>query len=258
MFTKRSWIYPCTIAFALFFHSAGHAQGRRPERGGALLAGDTTQRRPDSTRRAPVPIRPYKDVITAGMKTYKGFFTVHQKEDRYYFEIPKTLFGRDILFVTRIAKASSDMRHGASGYAGDQIGDSVYRFEMGPSHKLFLRRISFSEYANDSTRSLFSAVQKNNVQAIAMAWPIAAFRPDSSAVVVDATEFLNSDNEILYFERRQFKERAGMAAQINDRSYIDYIHTYPTNIEIHAVKTYSAGLNPAGSNYTVELNSSLV
>jgi hypothetical protein len=192
------------------------------------------------------------------MKTYNGFFTVHQKDDKYYFEIPNSLLGRDILFVNRIAKASADMRNGAAGYAGDQIGESVYHFEMGPSHKVFLRRISFSEYANDSTRSLFAAVQKNNVQAIAMAWPIAAFRPDSSGVVVDATEFLNSDNDILYFERKAFKDRAGMAGQINDRSYIDYIHTYPTNIEVHAVKTYNAGLNPAGSNYTVELNASLV
>ena len=192
------------------------------------------------------------------MKTYNGFFTVHQKDDKYYFEIPNSLLGRDILFVNRIAKASADMRNGAAGYAGDQIGESVYHFELGPSHKLFLRRISFSEYANDSTRSLFAAVQKNNVQAIAMAWPIAAFRPDSSGVVVDATEFLNSDNEILYFERKVFKDRAGMAGQINDRSYIDYIHTYPTNIEVRAVKTYNAGLNPAGSNYTVELNASLI
>ncbi|HXO76136.1 MAG TPA: DUF5117 domain-containing protein, partial [Puia sp.] len=261
MFTKRTWIYPCSLAIALSMTFAVHAQRRRPESGGAMHpagTGDTTQRRPDSARRAPQPIRPYKDVITAGMKTCNGFFTVHQKDDKYYFEIPNSLLGRDILFVNRIAKASADMRNGAAGYAGDQIGESVYRFELGPSHKLFLRRISFSEYTNDSTRSLFAAVQKNNVQAIAMAWPIAAFRPDSSGVVVDATEFLNSDNDILYFERRILKDRAGMAGQINDRSYIDYIHTFPTNIEVHAVKTYNAGLNPAGSNYTVELNSSLM
>jgi len=261
MFTKRTWIYPCSLFIALSLTCGAQAQRRRPESGGSRPpagSGDTTQRRSDSARRAPQPIRPYKDVITAGMKTYNGFFTVHQKDDKYYFEIPNSLLGRDILFVNRIAKASADMRNGAAGYAGDQIGESVYHFELGPSHKLFLRRISFSEYANDSTRSLFAAVQKNNVQAIAMAWPIAAFRPDSSGVVVDATEFLNSDNEILYFERKVFKDRAGMAGQINDRSYIDYIHTYPTNIEVRAVKTYNAGLNPAGSNYTVELNASLI
>ncbi len=259
MLTKRPWIYPCSLAIALLLAGYGHAQKRapRPDNQEARPA-DTTQKRSDSSKKAPPAIRPYKDVITAGMKTYKGFFTVHQKDDKYYFEIPNSLLGRDILFVNRIAKASADMRNGGTGYAGDQIGESVYRFETGPSHKLFLRRISFSEYADDSTRSLFAAVQKNNVQAIAMAWPVAAFSPDSAGVVVDATEFLNSDNDILYFERKQFKDRAGMAGQINDRSYIDYIHTFPANIEVHAVKTFNAGLNPAAPNYTVELNSSLV
>ncbi|HXB09037.1 MAG TPA: zinc-dependent metalloprotease [Puia sp.] len=253
---------PCTLLIALStLVQHAEAQRRRPAPEGdnpAAAPTDTTQRHPDSARRTPPPIRPYKDVITSDMKTSKGFFTIHQKNDRYYFEIPASLYGRDILVVNRIAKASADMRNGSAGYAGDQIGESVYRFEMGPSRRLFLRRISFSEYAKDSTRSLFAAVQKNNVQAIAMAWPIAAFRPDSSAVVVDATEFLNSDNDILYFENKLLKERAGMAGQINDRSYIDYIHTFSANIEVHAVKTYNAGLNPHGPNYTVELNSSLV
>ncbi|HEY1202388.1 MAG TPA: zinc-dependent metalloprotease, partial [Niastella sp.] len=74
----------------------------------------------------------------------------------------------------------------------------------------------------------------------------------------DVTEFLNSDNDVLYFQKKQLKDRAGMGAQQNDRSYIDYIHSYATNLEIHAVKTYAAGMNPTASNYTVELNSSLV
>lgn len=259
MFNKNSWVYPCTLAMALSFAGGAHAQRRHSEPPKVPVSSDTTHKA-DSARKGPQPqpIRPYKDVITAGMKSYHGFFTVYQKDEKYYFEIPNALMGRDILFVNRVAKASADMRNGSFGYAGDQIGESVYRFEKGPSNKLFLRRISFSEYANDSTRSLFAAVQKNNVQAIAMAWPIAAFRPDSAGLVVDATEFLNSDNDILYFERKQFKDRAGMGAQINDRSYIEYIHAFPKNMEVHAVKTYTAGLNPTSSNYTVELNASLV
>jgi hypothetical protein len=223
---------------------------------------DTTAKKAaDSARKsplAPVTIKPYKEVITAGMKKSVGYFTVHQKDDKYYFEIPNAIFNRDILIVSRISKASADMRNGSAGYAGDQIGETVYRFEKGPANKLFLRRISFSEYAGDSTRAMFASVTKNNVQAIAMAFPIAAFSPDSAAVVIDATELLNSDNDILYFENRKLKDRAGMGGQQNDRSYIEYVHTFPSNSEVHAVKTYSAGLNPTSSNYTVELNSSMV
>jgi hypothetical protein len=261
MLCKRSWIHPCVLVIALALAGRVEAQHRRPLPVEGAPAGETADsagHHLDSARRPAPPVRPYKDVITADVKTSRGYFLVHRKNDRYYFEVPTSLYGRDILFVNRIAKASADMRNGSAGYAGDQIGESVYRFEAGPSHKLFLRRISFSEYENDSTRSLFAAVQKNNVQAIAMAWPIAAYKPDSSAVVVDATDFLNSDNDVLYFERRQLKERAGMGAQINDRSYIDYIHTFSSNIEVHAVKTYTAGLNPAWPDYTVELSSSMV
>jgi uncharacterized protein DUF4953/uncharacterized protein DUF5117/uncharacterized protein DUF5118 len=262
MSIKRSWIMPCSLAIALSLAVSVRAQHRRPAEDSktdpSKKMADSAQKHSDSVKKDPAALRPYKDVITPDMQGQTGFFTIYRKENKFYFEIPCSLYGREILFVNRVAKAAADMRNGSAGYAGDQIGESVYRFEMGPSHKLFLRRISFSEYANDSTRSLFAAVQKNNVQAIAMAFPVLSIRPDSAAVVVDATEFLNSDNEILYFERKVFKDRAGMGSQINDRSYIDYVHAYPKNMEIRAVKTYNAGLNPTSSDYTVELNASLV
>ncbi len=212
----------------------------------------------DSTKKTASSLKPYKSVINGNVKTTKGFFSIHKKDDKYYFEVPVKMFNRDILIVNRISKASADMRNGASGYAGDQIGEAVFRFEEGPSNKLFMRRISFSEYSPDSTKSMFASVQKNNVQAIAQAFPVLAKSTDSSAVVVDATDFLNSDNDILYFQRKGFKDRAGMGAQQNDRSYIEYVRAFENNVEVKAVKTYNAGMNPAGNNYTVELNSSLV
>ncbi|WP_233525502.1 zinc-dependent metalloprotease [Chitinophaga silvisoli] len=213
----------------------------------------------DSTKKSgPSPVKPYKEVITADMKSSKGFITVHQKEEKYFFEVPNKMMGRDILIVSRVSKASAEMRNGSSGYAGDQIGETVFRFELGPSKKLLLRRISFREYSEDSTQAMFASVQKNNVQAIAMAWPIAAYAPDSSGVVFDATEFVNSDNEVLYFQNKKFKDRAGMGSQVNERSFIDYVRAFNSNVEVHAVKTYSAGLNPTSSSYTVELNSSMV
>lgn len=213
----------------------------------------------DTTKKSgPSPVKPYKDVITADMKSSKGFITVHQKEEKYFFEVPNKMMGRDILIVSRVSKASAEMRNGSSGYAGDQIGETVFRFELGPSKKLLLRRISFREYSEDSTQAMFASVQKNNVQAIAMAWPIAAYAPDSSGVVFDATEFVNSDNEVLYFQSKKLKDRAGMGSQVNERSFIDYVRAFNSNVEVHAVKTYNAGMNPTSSSYTVELNSSMV
>jgi hypothetical protein len=71
---------------------------------------------------------------------------------------------------------------------------------------------------------MYTSVQLNNVQSIAAAFPIIAFNPGSTAAVLDVTDFLNSDNEILYFDNKKLKERVGMGAQQNDRSYMKYVH----------------------------------
>ncbi|WP_246001696.1 zinc-dependent metalloprotease [Mucilaginibacter gracilis] len=221
------------------------------------VAFDPAKRREDSLKRT-MTLKPYTEIITKGTKTQTGFFTVHQKDTKYYFEIPNNILNREILVVSRVSKASSDMRNGSSGYAGDEIGESIYRFEKGPANKLFLRRMSYAEYNKDSTATLFAGVQKNNITAIVAAFPILALKKDSSASVVDVTDFLNSDNDVIYFQRKIFKDKAGMGAQQNDKSYIDYIRPFEHNVEIHSVKTYSAGLNPTNSSYTVELNASMV
>ncbi|HAL94956.1 MAG TPA: hypothetical protein DCP55_03125, partial [Chitinophagaceae bacterium] len=120
--------------------------------------------RPDTNRRAPgiPPIattapKPYKEVITSKAESSKGLFWVHKVEDRFFFEIPDSLLLRDILVVNRISQAPAGLRAGGSffGYAGDQIGQNVVRFEKGPKNKIFLRTISYGEYAKDSTSPMF-------------------------------------------------------------------------------------------------------
>ncbi|WP_316799719.1 zinc-dependent metalloprotease [Pedobacter frigidisoli] len=204
--------------------------------------------------------RSYTEVITSKAKTSKGLFFVHQVEDKYYFELPVKLFKKDMLIINRIAEASADMRIGKSisGFAGDPIGGSVVQFEFGNNKNIFIRRISFTEYSNDSTKSMYAAVKKNTVQPIVAAFPIAAYNKDSTNVVIDVTTFVNGDTELLYFASSIDKMMLHIGVQRNDRSYLRYIHTFPTNVEIRAVKTYAmAGSTRTGDN-TMELNASIV
>src|SRR5262245_31156854 len=69
--------------------------------------------------------RAYKDIITDKAITDDGLFKVHKVDEKYYFEIPDSLLGRDILVVNRISKAAAGMRNFFFGYAGDQIGSGV-------------------------------------------------------------------------------------------------------------------------------------
>jgi hypothetical protein len=231
--------------------------------------------RPDTTRRPTVPPaaakgpKPYKDVITSKAVTDLGLFKVHKVEDKFYFEIPDSLFNREILVVNRISKAAAGMRSTGSffGYGGDQIGQNVIRFEKGPNDRVFLRNISFGEYSKDSTSPMFSAVSNSNIQPIASSFDIKAFGKDSTGAVIDITDFISGDNDVLHFNG-SLKSSLRLASVQSDKSYVVSVKSYPINIEIKAVKTYAQGAAPAspgqggggsrGGNLTMELNSSLV
>lgn len=227
--------------------------------------------RPDTTKK-PTPAsskdpKPYKEVITSKAVSDGGLFWVHKVEDKYYFELPDSLFNRDILVVNRISKAAAGMRSGGFfGYGGDQIGQNVIRFEKGPNNKIFLRNISYAEYAKDSTSPMFTAVNNSNVQPIAAAFDIKALAKDSAGAVIDITDYISGDNDVLHFSS-SLKTFLRIGAIQADKSYIVTVKSYPINIEIKAVKTYGRSAGPPGAtggapapsgNLTVELNSSFV
>ena len=158
--------------------SGAMAQQRPPAPGGnGAPAGAPPQQGTPPAAAKPGP-KPFKDVITDKAQTRKGLFSVHKVEDKWYFEINDSLMGRDILVVNRISKAPIDTRSGFAGFAGDEINENVIRLEKGPNNKVFLRNISFSVYAKDSTKPMYKTVQNSNIQPIAAAFDVKAFSKD--------------------------------------------------------------------------------
>ena len=230
----------------------------------AIIAQPPNGTRPtDSTRKSP-PVsttgpKAYKEVITDKAVTRSGFFKVHKVEEKYFFEIPDMMLGMDILVVNRLSKTQAGM-----GYGGDQIGQNVVRFEKGPNNKIFLRTISYSVYAKDSSSSMFTSVNNSNVQPIAAAFDIKSFSKDSTGSVIDITDFISTDNEVLFYSSAA-KSALRIGSLQADKSYVVSVKPYPINIEITTQKTYGRSPAPPGTggggpsgNLTVELNSSFV
>ncbi|MFC3562613.1 zinc-dependent metalloprotease [Pedobacter jamesrossensis] len=260
-----------SILFAVSAVAFAQAQVRQ---GGGAAPTDSTKRAPGAALGSGVRAqpKPYDQVITSKASTRKGMITTHKLEDKFFFEIADTTLGRDILVVSRISKSGAEVR-AAQGYAGDQIGSAVIRFEKGPNNRIFMRKISYRTYGPDSTTSMYQSLKNSNIQAIAASFNIAAFTADKKGSVIDVTDYLNSDNDIFYFSSPAFKTRFRLGAQLADRSYIQSLRSFPTNVEISTVKTYSltAAPNPFGGgapaamaggasagSSTVELNTSLV
>lgn len=259
----------CLLGFAGCITGIAIAQDRRtPTRTSTPSPTPTTQpplTPPGSSVFKPGP-KPYKDVITDKAITKKGLFLVHKIEDKWFFEIGDSALGRDVLIVNRISKAPADTRSGFFGYAGDEINENVIRFEKGPNNKIFLRKISFTVYAKDSTKPMYKSVMNSNIQPIAAAFDIKAFSKDSTGSVIEFTEFINGDNDILFFASF-FKTALRIGGIQSDKSYVVDVKSYPINLEIKTVKTYNKssfspipGIAPQGpsGNATFELNSSML
>ena len=43
------------------------------------------------------------DELVEKAKTYIGMFRIHQQENDWYFEIPDSLFGRDMLIINKVS-----------------------------------------------------------------------------------------------------------------------------------------------------------
>lgn len=216
----------------------------------------------------PEKIQPYEKVITDKAVSDEGIITVHKVEDKYYFEVPEKSFKKEFLVVTRLTKAGAEMRSGFIGYAGDQISQNVISFEKGPQDKVFVRSISYVDYAKDSTSAMYKTVMRNNVNAIEQAFDIKAFGKDKKSTVIDVTDFINADNDVVSFDS-SMKKGFKVGAIQKDKSFINFIKSFPTNIEINTTKTFnrSAGdITPipgapkpeVSGNYTVEINSSII
>jgi hypothetical protein len=271
---KKQFIAFLLVACAVGTASAQQFPQRRSGTGGEA-SGTASPQSPTQPRSMP---KPYDEVITARAKTKVGLFTVHKIEDKVYFEISDTILGRDIMVLSRLSKAGADMRLPGSfqGYAGDELNNSVVRFERGPNNRIFMRDLSYSERSSDTSMPMYKAVMNSNIQPIALSLDVKAYHTDSvsgaKSVVVDMTDVINGDNDIFFFGPRKAAFRIGTYQ--NDKSYLQDVKTFPINTEIQTVKTYTRaaatqgfGAQPAQGaraeaaatgSFTVEINTSMV
>ncbi len=184
--------------------------------------------------------KPYDEIITDEAESDEGVFTVHRIDDKVYYEIPESEFGKDFLWVSRIAAAPTNQ-----GYGGQKVSEHVVRWER-RDDKVYLRDILYTVVA-DSTLPIFEAVANATFAPVLEAFDVEATRSDTTAsgtmeyVVIETTGLVTGD-------LAEFSPKARMKAGglDRDRSFLEYIKSFPTNIEYEQVLTYS-GKDGGGS-----------
>jgi hypothetical protein len=166
-------------------------------------------------------------VITAEAKSDEGIFTVHRLKEKVYYEIPKSQLGKELLWVSQIAKTTLGV-----GYGGQALGNRVVRWDR-HGDRVLLRSVSY-EIVADTNLPISRAVQAANYEPIIMAFNIEALGK-VDAPVIDATKLFTT-------EVTEFSARTRLRARGFDtnRSFIERIVSFPENIEVAVTHTYTS------------------
>ena len=198
-------------------------------------------------------IKTYSEVITKDAISDEGLFKVHKIEADFYYEIPDSLFEKEMLMVSRIAKTASGI-----GFGGGKQNTQVLRWQK-RDKKVLLRVVSHEVFAADSL-PVHEAVVNSNFEPILYSFPIKAYSLDSTATVINVTDLFKTDVKALglpSFRRKQYK----ITRLESNKSFIESVKSYPNNIEARHVKTYAASAPPSNSStgtVSVEINNSMI
>ena len=226
----------------------------------ALLVGACSSTKPASNGAKPngpakpaKGIQPYNKVITAKAKSDPGLFTVHKVDDNYYFEIPDSVMGKEILMVSRIAKTAENI-----GYGGEQFGEQVLRW-VRKDDNVLARIVSYNNVAADSL-PIYNAVKNSNFEPILASFEIKALGKDSTSVIIEINSLLTEDVAALGLDNRS-REQYRVTRLDKSRSFVEYINSYPMNVEMRHVLTYDAKKAPSNdqaNSISLEIHHSMV
>ena len=213
------------------------------------------QDRPEKKEKKEKKEKTFDEIIGKKAKSDDGLFRVHQVDEKFYYEIPDPLLGKEMLMVTRIAKTTSGL-----GFGGGKQNTQVVRW-VKKRKQVLLRIVSYQNVAADSL-PIYEAVINSNFEPIIASFSIEAKGKDTlkPSYLIDVTKLFTNDVKTLGISNR-YKKRYKISSVDTKRSYIESIKSYPLNIEARHVKTYKASEPPSSGSlqaFTVEINNSMV
>ena len=199
---------------------------------------------------------PYHKLVKEGGSKEVGLLTVRHIKDKWYFEVPDSLLGRLILAVTRFTSVPQDFKM----LGGEEVNRSCLYFEQYNEKTLFLREYVQSSFAKKDD-AIGQSLKQATIDPIVYKFDVIGRNPDTQDQLIEVTRLFLSDNKITSFSSSD-RTQLGIGSVQSDRTFVDTVKTYPINVEIQTLRTYSmtsgkAPTSQAGAA-TLSLNTSLV
>ncbi|MBK7407872.1 MAG: zinc-dependent metalloprotease [Saprospirales bacterium] len=246
---KRLWTYLLTLALVLFSANLAISQAEPGDGDAKEESGDNGAKKSKE--------KSYADIITEDAVTDSGLFIFHQVKGKYYFEIPTDLLEREILVTSRISGYVNNLSFGGAGMRSRP--QQVIRWQQ-KDNKILMRSVSYDRVA-DPEKPIYLSVRNNNFEPIIMSFDLACYNADSTALVFDPTSFFTTEVPMIGAVSEGQSKSFSLKGLDGKRSFINYIKSFPENVEVRHVLTYKGDKlpdNQVTGTMSVEMNQSFI
>ena len=122
--------------------------------------------KPDSTKTIN---KGYRSIVTEKTISKKGLFTIHQTGDNYFFEIPDSLLGRELLLTTWLVKVPG----GSPKFGGEIMNTKTIVFDKYRDNKIGLSVVTTISQS-DTANVISKAVKNSNLNSVSFVYDIKA------------------------------------------------------------------------------------
>lgn len=158
------------------------------------------------------------------------------KDDKLYFEIPDSLFGKALLITNRISQTSNT----TEAVAGQMVS-SPFMIKFSKRDKtVFMHTIDETNHV-DNTDPIAASFHRNFKDPILRSFKIEA--ENKGNVVIDVTAFYQGGEQAL-----APLQKAG--APIGGASYFSSVRSFPRNTEVKSVLAFNGVASPSPLRYT--------
>ncbi len=183
-----------------------------------------------------------------------GMFKVYLKGEKYYFQIPDSLLGKDMLVVNKLQQVPLELND-AGVNRGTNYETQMIRFELDKSsNKIFVRQsrpLPESPHSDAITRS----VRNNYISPIIHGFKIDAFSPDSTSYLIEVNGIYDGSETSI---NNVFDNINLGTSVVKDLSKILSIKSFANNVVATSELTTKVREGMSVVNVTVVVSSTLV
>jgi hypothetical protein len=234
---SRTRTFALITSFLVLFTATQQADG----------ASKRKSKKAQTEQKDTVKISSYDKFFKDKHQTERGVITLHSMKGRVYFEIPVGLLEREMLLGTRIT-ATSDNNNGIVG----STPKSPVHFKFSRAgEKIAMRLASRNAITPVDDKEIGQALRSSNTGAIYKMFKIETWTSDSTAVVIDMTDLLVSDDGRLSpFDQNSNNTSWGRYKRTEtfekDKSYVAGIEAFDDNVSVRSSLSYKISIADRG------------